>query len=372
MLKSGAKTQLMAATLKVFTIGLLFAGLSGAALSFSSCAPTASSGETVIKVGLGLPPAGSPITSAAPAGFMSGSSAALSGDFSRLGDFGLWGPVSRANTTVQSSDIKSLFFTKGTTDILTVLAAVDKLIEAINAATALTVPSCAAATPVSYTVTPFGQTITMYATCYTTLTAVGSNDPALFQFGTQAGVTYYYIANGDNRAAIVVTPVTGATGKYSVQVWMGIGYVNPVTIDSAAYGAYEIAGNSNTNAFEMAVAGVNMGYCGMQVISDGSNIYATGSVDSSGTCQSISTLCVAAADATTAGSCTSTLEAFTLTPIGRAALAESSVATQNWAVSPYPTTPNITLTGVSTTDSIYFGPTAPTATVGQYVLPTSQ
>ena len=87
------------------------------------------------------------------------------------------------------------------------------------------------------------------------------------------------------------------------------------------------------------------------------------SADIGSTCSATDTLCVLATDATTAGTCGSSLSTFSLTPLGRKG--GTGISQANWGASDYPgsTLNTITLSGASG-DSLYFGPLTHTDGVG--------
>jgi hypothetical protein len=195
-----------------------------------------------------------------------------------------------------------------------------------------------------------------------------TGDPAFIQFGVQNGVTYIYAANGAEWEAAILTPISGSTGQYSVQAWIGLGYANvpgcSSTWDGCSYAAMELLANQGTHTFELAVAGIGIGYCGAQLKSDGTNIWAQGSSDMGTVCQMTDTLCVLASDATTAGTCAPPLTSFALNPMGReSAPSTASMVVGSWGPSNYPSTPNVLFNGTAT-DAIHFGPASPTLGVG--------
>jgi hypothetical protein len=258
---------------------------------------------------------------------------------------------------LDTPDIKDRFFTEGPTSIFTLLTSLDNLITDANRPTS---SSCLTQTPVAYTITPYGQTVTMYAQCYLSVHAPTASDPGFIQFGVQNGLTYIYSASGAERTAAIVTPLMN--GEYQVQSWIGLGYSNPAPWDAMSYGVMQLSANSETLAFELSVAGSGFGYCGLQMISDGTNIFTEGSVDMGTTCNASGTLCVLASDGTTTGDCSGL--SFTLPALGRKAVtAGTNGAASDHGASGYPSTPNITLTGASG-DDLYFGPLTPTSGVG--------
>lgn len=78
------------------------------------------------------------------------------------------------------------------------------------------------------------------------------------------------------------------------------------------------------------------------------------------TCNTVGSLCVAAADLAPGASCDA-LPAFELPALGR----EAGAGAHEFGASMYPDSPNILLDGTAD-DSLGFGPTAPTAGVGDF------
>ena len=94
-------------------------------------------------------------------------------------------------------DIKNRFFSGGPTDIFGILQVVDGFISGVDQ---LNGP-CRTQTPVAYSITPFGQSITFYGQCYRQQAGSSAGDPGLFQLGTKDGTTYIYSAQGAERVA---------------------------------------------------------------------------------------------------------------------------------------------------------------------------
>jgi hypothetical protein len=106
----------------------------------------------------------------------------------------------------------------------------------------------------------------------------------------------------------------------------------------------------------MAVAGIGVGFCGVQFASDGTRLWAVGSGDMGATCNTRATACVSATDLSTTDGCTQT---FALPALGR----QAGSGAHEFGASTYPDVLAITLDGTDT-DSLHFGPEAPTAGVG--------
>ena len=287
-----------------------------------------------------------PVHAAAPSGFAGGRSAhhlAL-------------------DATLSASDFRDRFFNPagGPTDVYRILSDVDARLTEVNAAGDA---PCLADAPVAYSHAPFGQSVTFAAQCYRML---GTSSPAAFmQFGRMDDATYLYVTGG---AARVAARVTGTTDAPIVDVWYGVGYTNGScgggSFDGCSYGVTQIHAEPATQAFEMSVAGVGVGYCGAQVHADGASIYGVGSTDMGATCNAPATLCVDGTDLASPGACDA-LSTFSIPALGRAAGAGAHV----FGASLYPATPNITLDGTPT-DSLGFGPAdAPTTGVADFTAP---
>jgi len=335
------------------------------------------------------------VKSAAPAGF--GGTPAAAANQIRPGS-----RIKPGNRTLSASDIDSRFFSSGPTDIYFILSEVDGIIGTLNSASG----SCLTQTPVAYTLTPYGESVTMYGQCYYNNTSSYTGDPAYTQFGIKNNLVYFYSAAGVEHIAAIVTPldangnpvavatetvtspsaspvasssptiaVSPIASSYQVEIWISLGFEQRVnsTWDSGSYGVMHMVANSVTKAFELTVAGGGFGYCGAQLRSDGTNVYVTGSADMGTTCNATSSLCVLASDGTTTGTCGSTTTNFQLTALGRLGGATESPSSANneqsgltYGTSMYPggTANIITLNGTSS-DSLEMGPATPTTGVGQ-------
>jgi len=295
---------------------------------------------------------------------------------------------SGSDNTNLANDIGNLqsrfFSSSGPTEIVgQLMPTLDSLISGINTMSASSSSACLTQTPVSYTITPAGQSVTMYAQCYVSGSASYTGDPAFTQFGINNGIIYVYSAQGAEWVAAIVNPL--ASGAYSVTAYLGVGYNNATSMpsgctegdawDAGSYGLIELNANTSTGTFELATAGSGLGFCGAQLISNGTAIYAVVSNDMGATCGNTGTnddLCVSATDVTTAASTgCPTASNFMLYPIGRTGGVSESETSANscsssvtYGASTYPSVPNVTFTG-GLSDSLHFGPTVPTTGVGQ-------
>ena len=99
-------------------------------------------------------------------------------------------------------------------------------------------------------------------------------NPAFLQFGVRDGKTSLYVAVGAARLAAIVSPIAGST-EHSVDAWYGVGYSNAAgcgsteTFDDCSYALAELRADPSSEAFEMPIAGIGVGFCGVRFASDG-------------------------------------------------------------------------------------------------------
>lgn len=298
-----------------------------------------------------LPLIAPPVRAATPAGLAASASA-------RLG---------AAEESISAVEFRSRFFGPGPTNVFNLLDGIDERLAEINQGIEDASHACLDDAPTEYEIAPLGQAVALKANCYREF-SVPSGTPAFMQFGQSDGLTSLFITGGAARLAARITPIAGTT-EHEVEAWYGVGYTNatsegcdPVgSFDGCSYAVTQLRANPTTGAFEMSVAGIGVGFCGVQIRSDGVSIYGVGSADMGTTCREVGTLCVSADDLTAAGDCAD-LETFSLPALGRGA---SSGGVESGA-STYPDEPNVTLDGTDT-DSLHFGPgDAPTAGVGSF------
>jgi len=291
-----------------------------------------------------------PVRQATPDGFHEGASARR---------------ATMVDAMLSATEFRDRFFNPqgGPTDVFAILRSIDERLDEANAASADDVRPCLEQEPVSYELAPFGQSIPFAAKCYRTFSS--SSGPAAFmQFGRVDDVTYVFITGGATRLAARV--VAGADDAVVVDAWYGVGYTNATcghdgTFDGCSYAATQIHAESASHAFEMTVAGIGVGYCGIQIRSDGTSIYGVGSTDMGMTCGAPATLCANATDLTAPGEC-SALTSFSLPALGR----HAGAGAHEFGESHYPAQANIVLDGTSE-DSLGFGPgDEPTPGVGAF------
>lgn len=328
------------------------------------CASIACEGSKAAGVRAMLPLITPPVRAATPAG--------LNGNLKTQSPVGIAGKL----LALDSGDLRSRFFSAGPTNIFRILEDVDALISDINR-TRADAP-CLAQEPIAYDLKPFGQTQTFYASCYRfDMPGPVQSSSTLLQFGKKDGAVYLYLASGVAHVAARITPAAGSTltaddagtptGGYRVDAWIGVGYNNAAEcgmrtgFDGCSYGVIELHTDESRGRFEMSVAGLGFGYCGAQLSSDGTSVYAVGSPDMGETCLATTELCVAASDVSSPAVCSAELKQFSAAPLGRT---KTAGTTQTFGASEYPgsTANQITLNGTET-DSLHFGPLKPTSGV---------
>lgn len=264
---------------------------------------------------------------------------------------------------LSSKSINEQFFGNGSTSIYVLLNKLDNIISKTNETMENSLNPCLHQFPVSYTITPFGQTVMMYAQCFTQGNGTVAN-PDLFQFGTKNGIQYIYSADASERMAVILSPIDGSQTNYEVQAWIGLGYDNAGTWDSESYGVMQLKTNSVTKKFELSVAGIGFDHCGLQLISDGENLKVEDSQDMGTVCNTAQRICRRESDINVEGTCTAL--SFTLPALGRKAISKgTNGAAKDFGDSHYPSTGgNILLTG-SSGDDLYFGPMKAISGIGR-------
>lgn len=249
----------------------------------------------------------------------------------------------------------------GPSNIFNLLANIDKTVDNINVITAGDEKACRSQEPVAYTINPAGLgLVTMYGQCYQVLAAGAvSTTAGLQQYGIKDGVIYLYSYAANGESAAIVTPLAGSEGKYTVKAWFSLSTGTGATWDVGSYGLMNLYANSETKAFEFTVGGIALGYCGAQLKSDGTDIFASTSIDMGSTCNAVEDVCASAANLGDSTSCSAAIKIFDLFPIGRRSATGSNVS----GTSKYPLLPNLDFDGTAT-DDIHFGPTTPIAGLG--------
>ena len=240
-------------------------------------------------------------------------------------------------------ELKSRLFSSGPTDFQYRLKMIDSRLNGFESSAG----DCVKKTAQAWSV-PVGSTgiplTTMYFQCYTTATADGVSDYKIY-FGKQDG--YWYLAelqvNSSFEAGDGEPPTMGVLSKiaddsssveaYQISVEKSSGtYYSTITqiLANKTTGVFEVSSASSANSTQVVTPGANytgLG-CGVQMKTDGTNVYGTGSFSQAVTCASSASPCVAASDLSTTGTCTSlqTLGTVAMTRTGLISASAGTVA----------------------------------------------
>jgi hypothetical protein len=251
-----------------------------------------------------------------------------------------------------AESVRDRFFSGGPTDVLRVLGDVDARLAEIETRASTDSHSCldSSALPVEFPL--FGEAVTLDLQCADAMTGGG-----ILLFGKSGSTWSFYVNVGAGPLAARATDLGG--GKYSVEVWGGVGRGNAPNWDSGSYAGFHLRSNSQVGSFEMTAGGVGVGFCGVTVKGDGTSVYAYGSADGmGGACVAIASSCASASDLAAPGSCAAIDEStFELTGLGRTPANGSNTgnAPALWDASAYPAAgPTLYLDG-SSNDMLDFG-----------------
>jgi len=250
--------------------------------------------------------------------------------------------------TLDPQQIIDRFFNPagGPTNLFRILSDVDQRIQSINDRFDQ-FSGFMSNSPVSYSLNTasWAASPTFYAQC-SVVWGVGSG---FDQWGQVGATTYLYVRGGDSIVAAQLVG-NGTFGNIqSVSIWYSVGVINRNGSHSVAM-VYAVPSEL---IFEMSVAGVNVGFCGAQMKSDGVVLNVTGSADGPG-CAAVDSSCTQAASLATPTTCNSAVDTFYLPALGRQAYA-------SFAASAYPggVLNTVTLAN-SGPDDTFFGPSSPT------------
>lgn len=245
--------------------------------------------------------------------------------------------------------IQERFFSTGPTDVLNILADVDSRLAGIETQ-AKSASKCLDNTPTDVTLTLFGEPQTFSFQCFET---VGNG---VIAFGKKDTTWSIYVMIGAGPIAAKSTDL--GDGKTSVEVWGAVGTTNTPTWDSMSYVGFHISANNQTGDLEMTMGGMGVGFCGVTLKADGTNMYAYGSTDSGSSCDAIASSCVLMTDLISSGTCGNIDQThFALTGLGRASVTGTGTGNipATWGASPYPVSgPTLTLNGTAS-DMTAFG-----------------
>ncbi len=251
---------------------------------------------------------------------------------------------------LDATAVRDRFFAnEGPTNMFQILAAVDNRIAGINSR--LSQFSCINKTaPVNYTLRVWDRNVTFAASCSETWSGSSGFD----QFALTNNFFYMFEYSAEVMTAARLT--LDANGNTTlVEIWYSVGLSNrngshAVTQIKAVPGASPV--------FEMSLAGQGIGFCGAQLISDGTTVRIVGSTDQGASCGATDSVCVTAADVTVTTACTAGVNTFSLPAYGRLSYVNGNGITQGASAYPGGGSNQITLTATGADDT-FFGPTTP-------------
>jgi len=255
---------------------------------------------------------------------------------------------------INASDIKDRFFDQGPSSIMDILGSLDNRLSEIETRSAESAHDCLDAEPSDVNLTIYGEPVTAKIQCVDDMGASG-----FIAFGKDGN--NWWVIDAVGAAHTVARATTLEDGKNEVEIWGGVGFTNATNFgawDNGSYGFYHVNANNSTSEFEMTAGGIGMGFCGVSLLSDGTNLYIEGSPDAAmGACETTSSSCVLSNDLAGSGNCAS-INTFAFEKLGRASVASSSTVQNsngvtNWDVSDWLSTSGISIDGNSS-DDIHF------------------
>ena len=294
--------------MKLFYICSLSLFIFGSGL-ISGCGSKSSANSATIPNALPI------IQATIPANFKSSSTALFIAkkDLHALGQVHL---LADANVT----ELKSRLFSPGPTDFQYRLKSIDSRLDQLetNAGDCVSAEAKEWSVPVGTSGISLSK---MYFQCYTSATGPEVSDYKIY-FGKKDG--YWYLAelqiNDNFESSDGESPTMGVLAKiaddsttveaYQISVEKVLGsYYATVTqiLANKTTSVFEVSTASSATTSQVLSPGANMTGlgCGVQMKTDGINVYATGSFSQAPTCASSASPCVLASDITTAGTCTS-------------------------------------------------------------------
>jgi len=249
--------------------------------------------------------------------------------------------------TLNSQEIVDRFFNPagGPTNLFDILTTVDQRIQGINDRFSQ-FSGCMGNAPTQYLLgtSSWAASPAFYAQCSEPWSGAY---PGFDQFGQVGNTTYLYVRGGDTILAAALTGNGTFGNVVSVSIWLSVGVMNR----NGSHCVVMVYAEPSHNIFEMSVAGSNVGYCGVQLKSDGVALNVTGSSDG---CMPTDSSCTDANSITTPTTCSTSVNTFSLPALGRKAYA-------TFPASNYPggSLNTVTLAN-SGPDDTFFGPTTPT------------
>lgn len=225
-------------------------------------------------------------------------------------------------------------------------ARLDRILSAINSASFAVEKPCETSEPIAYLLHPPEGELEMFAQCYQNVdrgpTALKAN---FNQYGFKDGSNYVYAIDQGDQIAAILTPAENRPRDYQLKAIYSIGGKNSPSWSSGPYGLAELQIESFSKRFEFTAAGVGLGYCSVQMKSNGEQIFASYSLEDGESCGEHTEVCAKLSEAASA-ICPDDLRRFDLPLFSR----EPGIAT-------------VTFDG-TLRDSTNFGPVLPSSGLG--------
>lgn len=292
---------------------------------------------------LGLPLVEPPVRSSAPADLRTSNATAAAA------------AVGPRLSSISTQNMRERLFSPSPANIYTILRNVDMRVKEINMRSAQ-FPCINGTTYVNYTLSVWGDDpVVLRAQCaerwipegFILVSVNADSTVHLYDKGGEVAVAALVTMNMTTNSTTNVT----SRAVEKVEVWYSVG----LSSRNGSAGVVHIVAQPNATRFELAVAGRGMGYCGAQMISDGTTVRLTGSEDLGYTCAPTDTVCVSAANISVIVNCTDAVSTFALRPLGRQSFVDASNTTLD--ASYYPGGANNTVVlRADGNDTSLFGP----------------
>lgn len=271
-----------------------------------------------------------PVESAAPAGF-------------KLSTRRLLQATSSFNVA------KDRFFrSQGPSSIYALLDRIDvRTQEVAQRATALENNECIFSSPMEINIDGWpGEALSMSAQCY----EVFQEGSTFMMFSVKEDSAHIYEKDGMVTILAHVDIVDDSVDKVDIYFSVGTAYN---TNQTGSRGLMHLEASPKENKFQASMAGIGLGFCGVQIVSDGTKIKIHGSQDGiGGACEDIETICMSAdlEEELTTNQCDSL--SITIEPLGRQSTTQyrGDLNITGWDASTLPNN-NVDLTSIAN-----FGP----------------
>ncbi len=250
-------------------------------------------------------------------------------------------------SSISPETMRDTLFKPGPVNVFTILANVDMRVREMDSR-ADQFPCLNGTSYANYTLSVWGDDpVVLRAQCYD-VWATGS---FILVSVNRDSTMHLYDKGGEVAVAALVSMNLTTRNVTRVEVWYAVG----LSTQDGSAGVAHIVALPNATRFEMAVAGHGVGFCGAQIVSDGTTVRLTGSEDLGFSCAPTDTICVSAANVSVPVNCTESVSSFTLRALGRQSFVNANGTTLD--ASHYPGGANNTVVlRADGNDTSLFGP----------------